>query len=364
MSEMRCRGCGSDSIAPVLTLDGVPPADLFPPAESPVDPDESAHVLQMAVCRDCALAQLVTDDTTAEEPLGVEPAALVRQSQDAIDLLVRQGVLRAGQTVAEFRSPHGGQWAPQTLRHGLLPGGAGTGPADVVFDSFGMMHDADQRAAAVARAARVDADGVLLLQFHSIATIVTQSQWMSLRHGHYAYYSLTALRRLFDSVGMSITDAWEFPLYGGSVLVAIRHGTSLPMSDTVAAIADGEDRLGVTAPEGFAGLADSVATTLRRVRDHVDSVGSQGLTCAAYGAASRAVAIFGLAGLTRDQVDAVADVSPSKRGRRMPGTDIPIISPDDLVVRHPDSVWLTLPDLLPEVSAAYPSLADRFVDLG
>ena len=45
----------------------------------------------------------------------------------------------------------------------------------------------------------------------------------------------------------------------------------------------------------------------------------------------------------------------------MPGTDVPIIAPEDLLAADPDCVLLTLPDLLAEVSAAYPQLAGRWV---
>ncbi len=44
----------------------------------------------------------------------------------------------------------------------------------------------------------------------------------------------------------------------------------------------------------------------------------------------------------------------------MPGTDIPIVSPDELLAAKPDRVLLTLPDLLPEVSARFPELAGRW----
>jgi hypothetical protein len=44
----------------------------------------------------------------------------------------------------------------------------------------------------------------------------------------------------------------------------------------------------------------------------------------------------------------------------MPGTDIPIVSPKDLLEANPDRVLLTLPDLLPEVSARFPELAGRW----
>ena len=44
----------------------------------------------------------------------------------------------------------------------------------------------------------------------------------------------------------------------------------------------------------------------------------------------------------------------------MPGTDVPIISPAELVAGEPDRVLLTLPDLLEEVRRAYPQLEGRW----
>ena len=48
----------------------------------------------------------------------------------------------------------------------------------------------------------------------------------------------------------------------------------------------------------------------------------------------------------------------------MPGTDIPIVSPDQLLAANPDRVLLTLPDLLPEVSARFPELDGRWRNVG
>jgi hypothetical protein len=40
----------------------------------------------------------------------------------------------------------------------------------------------------------------------------------------------------------------------------------------------------------------------------------------------------------------------------MPGTSIPVISPDELIARRPDAVLLFVPDLLAEVRASYPQI--------
>ena len=91
----------------------------------------------------------------------------------------------------EFGSPHGGTWIPLLTERGFT---TVSSRVDVVLDCFGIMHEPDQRSAFARRAQVIRPDGVLLLlQYHSIGTIVGQGQWNALRHGHFAYYSLTTL---------------------------------------------------------------------------------------------------------------------------------------------------------------------------
>lgn len=349
----RCRGCRSRSLAPVLDLGHVPAQDFFPPATDPVAPEESSHPLAMVLCTGCGLAQLADDDTLTDEPRGVEPRALQHQAIDAVARVAAAHLLR-GCTVREFGSPHGGTWLPLLAERGFAPAEV----ADVVLDSFGLMHESDQRHAFTRRALATAKDGVLLVQYHSLATIVGKGQWNALRHGHYAYYSTTALLGLLKQVGMSAVDAWEFDLYGGTVLVAARHG-DVPPPASVRRLLAGEKA--ITDPAAVTTLQQAADAHCRRLRDWLELQAAQGRRVFAYGAASRAVSLFALAGVTTSLIAAVADASPAKQGRRMPGTDVPIIAPDDLLAAEPDRVLLTVPDLLTEVAETYPQLTGRWV---
>ncbi|WP_067689315.1 methyltransferase domain-containing protein [Nocardia jejuensis] len=352
-----CRGCGGSALIRVLDLGKMPAADNFPALDASADTGESAHPLAMDLCPGCGLAQLAQDDTVTSEPRGVEPQALRDQAVDALTRAEAAGWLR-GRTVREFGSPHGGSWLPPLATRGYTETLAA---ADVVIDCFGIMHEPDQRAAFAARAAATAPGGVLLLQFHSLHAIVEQGQWNALRHGHFAYYSLAALRRLLGGAGMGIAQVWEFDLYGGTVLVAAVHA---PEGD----LAPHESLVRVLAAESAVADPDTVRTLqrdadrqARALRDWLETQIRSGKTVYAYGAASRAVSLLHLAGAHRGLVTAVADASPAKQGRRMPGTDIPIIDPAALVAARPDRVFLTLPDLLPEVRSRWPELDGRWV---
>jgi hypothetical protein len=312
----------------------------------------------MDLCADCGLAQLAEDDTQTAEPRGIEPLALRLQAAEAVRRVADSGWLN-GTTVREFPSPHGGSWLPLLDERGF--GSADT--ADVVLDCFGIMHDEDQLEALHRRRDATARGGVLLLQFHSLQAIVEQGHWNMLRHGHFAYHSTTALRRLLADVGMHIAASWEFDLYGGTILIAAVHATDPragTMDPSTSAILAREHRFGITEAAVVSRLARDAHAQARALRDRLESAHAAGRAVFAYGAPSRAVALFSLAGVTRRLLPAVADAAPTKQGRRMPGTDVPIVAPEALVAAQPDDVILTLPDILDEVSARYPELEGRF----
>jgi glutamate-1-semialdehyde 2,1-aminomutase len=357
-----CRACGQHALSRVLDLGTVPAADHFPAAELPVQSAESSHPLAMDLCGDCGLAQLADDDTVTSEPRGVEPEALQKQARDAVARVAASGWL-TGETVREFGSPHGGSWLKLLEQCDVTEesgAGASDAVADIVLDCFGIMHEPDQRAAFAERAAATAPGGVLLLQYHALGAIVEHGQWNALRHGHFAYYSLPALVRLLADAGMRAVSAWDFALYGGTTLVAAVHEHESHQADSVIQHMCASEQA-LTVPSSFSSLqsaADRHAVALRTYLEHQRSGGRRVF---AYGAASRAVALFARAGLHSGLIAAVADASPAKQGRRMPGTDIAIISPDALITAAPDEVLLTLADLLPEVSTRLPELAGRWV---
>jgi hypothetical protein len=240
---------------------------------------------------------------------------------------------------------------------GLTPA-ADTEQADVVLDCFGLMHEADQAAALCERTSRLAAGGVLLLQFHSLEAIIRHGQWNALRHGHYAYYSVTALIAMLTAVGFTPGPAWHFDLYGGTVLLAAHRGGREPDA-SVLALLESETAAGVCDPQVFSGLQDQVQSRARNLHDWLATMRATGSTVLGYGAASRAVALLRTAGIDRDLLAAVADASPAKNGRRMPGSDIPVIGAAELIARTPDAVLVFVADLIAEVRAAYPKIEEN-----
>lgn len=157
-------------------------------------------------------------------------------------------------------------------------------------------------------------------------------------------------------------DGWLLgDLYGGTVLLAAMHGTTVEADESVLRVLSFERAIGATDPAAVSCLQRYADEDVESLRNWLEGEAEAGRSVFAYGAASRAVAVFSRGGIDAGLLAAVADASPAKQGRRMPGTDIPIVAPEELLAAQPARVLLTLPDLLPEVSARFPELDGRWM---
>ena len=349
-----CILCGSDAGVIVLDLGAQPSPRHWP---LPTDPlPDPTHALALRLCPDCGLAQLDADDTTEPEVPVPEPRAVVDQARQAVADLGRLGHLDGRASVIEFGSPHGGSWLP------LLDLTPATGPADLVVDSFGLMHERDLPATLARHAGALADDGLAVFLVQPLGDIVAQRAWTALRHGHHGYFTLTSLRTALGTVGITPTSVLRYDLYGGVAVVLASRGGQ-PDADLLAAY-DEESRQGLATPEGLACLAESVAVSTMRLRSYLEGHRAAGTRLYAYGAASKAVAELAMVGEAATAILAVGDASPAKQGRCMPGSRIPVISPAELVAADPQEVLLLLPDLHDELLATHPRLAGRVVVLG
>lgn len=355
MNAIQCRFCRGSDGEIVADLGRQPACDHFPAVDD--TGQDPVYPLRLWLCANCGLAQLAEDPTEPDEPRGVEPLALVRQSEQAVAGVAAAGLLPAHGVAVEHGSPHGGSWLGLLAGRGIVGTVAGSGPADVVVDSFGLMHDGDQAEALAVRAAELAPGGLLLVQYHSLAAVLRQRQWNAVRHGHPVYLSTPAVVRMLASVGLQTVSAWWFDLYGGTVLLAARRGGQ--QDESVRRLVDDELAAGVGDPATLRALAGSADETALALREWLTAARADGRSVVGYGAASRAVPLLNHAGIGPELLSAVADASPGKQGRRFPGVPIPIVSPEQLVARRPDDVLLFVPDMLDEIRARMPEIERR-----
>ncbi|TCK20918.1 methyltransferase C-terminal domain-containing protein [Pseudonocardia endophytica] len=350
-TEIRCRFCRSSEGELVLDAGRQPAAKVFPDVDDTTP--EDLYPLRMWMCGQCHLAQLVEDPGTPEEPVGLEPAALVEQGRDAVSKLVEAGILGDGTVYHEYPSPHGGNWGALLEAVGARPAEDGE-LADVCIDNLGLIHDADQASALAERATRIREDGILLFQWPSLQGILDTGSWNALRHGHFAYQSVPVMVAELAEIGFGATTAWWFPLYGGSVLLAAQRGGQ-PDQELLDLIAR-EESIGVLKSDVVRDLQRSADATSSGLREFIVAEREAGRNVWGYGAASRCVALLNRAEIGPDLLPTIADGGGAKQGKRTPGSGIPIVAPSDMIAAKPDTVLLFLGDMLNEMRGAMPEI--------
>jgi hypothetical protein len=355
IESWRDRWSGEPGGVVVLDLGQQPASDLFPAPDDPLPDPE--YPLRMVMSTVSGLLQLEDDPTEPEEPLGVEPRALVEQAEKCVADLAEAGFVVEGTRFVDYPSPHGGSWTPQLTLRGAVK--VERGPADLVVDVHGMMHDRDQQAAFRERVDHLDDDGVIAFMIHNVASIVRVGMWNALKSGHFAYYSTPALVSMANELGLTGVGAWQYPLYqdGTTMLVFARNGSRWGgQAPSVTAMVERESAEGITDPAYVASLGEALEKTVAAIRGYLDDAAAQGWTVGGYGAASRTVSLLRSAEVTPELIVAVADAATGKHGLTMPTTRVPIVSPQALVDLRPDRVLLFVPDLLPEVRKAMPEV--------
>jgi hypothetical protein len=345
---MQCRGCARVEAERVLDFGTVPASDYFPALDDPSE--DPRWPLQLYMCRRCALVQLgPSAHAEPNPPTAVESAtALAHAAVSAEQIIALEGA-RPGDRVIEIDSHHGGSWLAGFRAAGLVVR-APDQVADLVADVHGIAHEPDLRGPLAGHARRLAPGGRLVLEFHHLLPMVEQAQVDTVRHGHWVYLSMTALARLVPLHGLVPVRAVPVEVFGGSLRVTVARSHDHPEVDaSVAHVLEAERRAGLDGLESLLTFGQNGRQTAYAFARHLIDARDQGRTVAGYGAPSKAPVLVSLAGVDDSLLPYTVDLSPAKQGCRLPGTRIPILSPDELLARRPNELVVLTWDIADEI---------------
>lgn len=343
----RCRSCRGSALVTIVDLGEQPACDDFPPAGSEPEGD-GRWPLGLRWCPDCALVQLSHTSPGPETPLATTSRTALDHALHMASALRQAVGAQEGATVREFGSAHGGHWLNALVQEGFSPT---EGPADLVIDNHGLIHDEDLDAALAARVAALDDDGVFAIEFHHVLAQMAGRQVDTIRHGHPVYLSLTAWQHACRRHGLVVVDAWEEQVYGGCLVVLARRGDeATPRAARVEAVLARERAAQLDREEGYDHWGEVVTSVRAAVLEHLRAARASGRSVLGYGAGSKAVTFLGVTGVDASLLPVVADASPAKAGHRIGGTAIEVVPPAELLARDPDEVLLLTWDIADEVT--------------
>ena len=152
------------------------------------------------------------------------------------------------------------------------------------------------------------------------------------------------IEQVFGRHGLRIYDAERLPTHGGSLRIFASHAARAQIADSavLSALRTQEEAAGLNDLDTYRRFAERVETCRHSLLDFLARAKSEGKVVAAYGAAAKGNTLLNFCGVTREDIPMVADRNPHKQSKLLPGTHIPVVSPERLMQAAPDYV-LVLP---------------------
>lgn len=375
---MKCRHCDTPLTHTYLDLGSAPPSNAYLRHEQLSCP-ESWLPLRMLVCDHCWLVQ--TEDFAGRELLFdadyayfsscssswlahaerfVENAVqtLGLSSQHCVveiaanDGYLLQYVQQAGirclgvEPTASTAAAARGKGIPvrefffgrETAKQLLAEGWA----ADLMVANNVLAHVPDINDFAAGFATLLKPSGVVSFEFPHLLNMVQLNQFDTAYHEHFSYLSLHAVQSILHKQGLQIFNVEQLPTHGGSLRVWAQHadGGLHPLNADVAAMLATEKAAGMLTTDFYAAAQRRAEAAKNGLLKALISLREQGLKVAAYGAAAKGNTLLNFAGVRPDLITCVADLSPGKQGKYLPGSRIPIVTPAQMLADKPDVVLI------------------------
>ena len=180
--------------------------------------------------------------------------------------------------------------------------------------------------------------GVITMEFPHLMQLMEQNQFDTIYHEHFSYFSFLTVQKIFAAHGLTLFDVEELPTHGGSLRIYARHAedSTKPVGQAVTDLSAREEAGGYARLETYSRFAEQVKETKRKLLEFLINAKRNGKKIAAYGAAAKGNTLLNYCAIRTDFLDYTVDRSPYKQGMFLPGTRIPVYSPDQIKRTQPD----------------------------
>lgn len=182
-------------------------------------------------------------------------------------------------------------------------------------------------------------DGLATLEFPHFLHLLQRLEFDTIYHEHYSYFSLYSASAAFRRNGLEIFDVEELPVHGGSLRVYAGHaGRGHAVTAAYKRVLAAERAAGLDTLAAYAGFQEKVDRLCTDFHRRLLELRQSGATLAGYGAAAKGNTLLNYCGIKSNLIPWVADITPAKQDKYLPGSHIPVY-PEE-------AVWRLRPDYI------------------
>jgi hypothetical protein len=166
-------------------------------------------------------------------------------------------------------------------------------------------------------------------------------QFDTIYHEHFSYLSLHTVCKIFQANGLRVFNVEELPTHGGSLRVYGCHDEDLKKTtNKVKKLLKIEISRGMQKLETYLNFQKRVNKIKNNLLNFLITQKIKKKRVVAYGAAAKGNTLLNYSGIKTDLIPYVCDAAVSKQGKYMPGSHIPIFSPDKLREEKADYILI------------------------
>lgn len=233
------------------------------------------------------------------------------------------------------------------------------GNADLVVANNVLAHVPDPNDFVEGMRVLVGDRGVASVEVPHLARLIDSIAFDTIYHEHFSYFSLGTMAILFGMHGLEVYRVEELPTHGGSLRVWVAPAGTRRVDPSVGRVLEEEEAMGMRTLDPYLRFATKVERCREEFLDFVSEAKALGQRLGAYGAAAKGATFLNYCGVTETEIGVVADRSPHKQGRLMPGSRIPIVGPEALEADPPDLVVVLAWNLFDEIAGQLEALTAR-----
>jgi hypothetical protein len=198
---------------------------------------------------------------------------------------------------------------------------------------------------------------VITIENPSFTVLLQNTLFDTIYHEHYSYLTAHSVGHIAKAHGLNLVHVERLPTHGGSNRYWLSR--SQTVDDSVADILDAEKHAGLFDPKTWAAFASRAQASIEGLRAWFLLQKELGNVVVGYGAAHKGNTFLNAVGKASKNLVYVVDASKEKQGKFLPGSQVPVIAPDELSSAGSTDVlilpWNIAPELAERVRKLAPS---------
>ena len=213
--------------------------------------------------------------------------------------------------------------------------------ADIIFSANTISHIPNLKESFDAINFSLSKNGVLVIEDPSLCSVIQNNSYDQFYDEHVYVFSALSIFNVVRSSGLRLFDVEKMSTHGGSMRYFIcKKESKYRNSKRLEIILKEEEKVGLNKFSTFKRFSYRVTKSKKDLVKLLKGLKSKNKKIISYGATYKSTTVFNYCKINNQYLDYVTDTTLNKQGKFTPGQHLPIMSPEDGMVKDVDYAFL------------------------